>query len=104
MKKMTFFVLSLIWLTSGISGGYVAPVLHAAPKADVKFDAQLQPVNLNKAGIEELQTLQGIGPSLAGRIIKFREENGRFEKIEDLTKVSGIGPSKFEKIKAHVTL
>lgn len=84
--------------------GYETPVLHAAPKTDVKFEAQAQVVNINKATGEELQMLRGIGPALADRIVKHRETNGRFEKVEDLTNVSGIGQAKFQKFKDQVTL
>jgi competence protein ComEA len=104
MKKMTSFFVLLAILTLGISMGYDMPVLHAAPKADVKFETQAQPVNINKASAEELQTLRGIGPAMADRIMKYRETNGRFEKVEDLTNVAGIGQAKFQKLKDQVTL
>jgi comEA protein len=104
MKKIVSFMMFLAFLTLGNSLGYEMPVLHAAPQADVKFEAQAQPVNINKASAEELQMLRGIGPALADRIVKYRETNGRFEKVEDLTSVSGIGPAKFQKFKDQVTL
>lgn len=50
------------------------------------------PIDVNHAGSEELQTLNGIGPALARRIIDYRSENGTFRTIEELTLVSGIGP------------
>lgn len=56
-------------------------------------------VNINKATKEELDTLPGIGPSTANKIISYREENGDFKNIEEIKEVSGIGESKFEKIK-----
>lgn len=55
-------------------------------------------VNINTAGSAELQTLTGIGPSMADRIISHREENGRFASAEDLTQVSGIGEKTLSKI------
>lgn len=63
-----------------------------------------QPVNLNSAGIEELSTLKGIGPVTAKKILDFRSENGPFQSIEQLKDVSGIGDSKFEKLKDQVTV
>lgn len=55
-------------------------------------------VNINTADIEELTRLPGIGPSIARRIIEFREENGPFSRPEDIMNVRGIGPSRFEQI------
>ncbi len=61
-------------------------------------------VNINTANQSELETLPGIGESIAGRIIEYREQNGKFQKIEDLQNVKGIGDSKFAKIKELVTV
>ena len=48
-------------------------------------------IDLNTAGAEELKTLSGVGDVLAGRIVAYREENGPFRRVEELTKVNGIG-------------
>ena len=56
-------------------------------------------ININKATQTELETLPGIGPSIALKIISYREEQGDFTNIEDIKNISGIGDSKFEKIK-----
>lgn len=56
-------------------------------------------VNINTATQTELETLPGIGPSTALKIIKYREENGSFKKIEDIQQVNGIGDAKFNGIK-----
>lgn len=61
-----------------------------------------QKVNLNKASIEELKTLNGIGDSKAASIISYREEQGYFQKIEDIKNVSGIGEATFEKLKDEI--
>lgn len=61
-------------------------------------------VNINKATQTELETLPGIGPSLADRIISYREQNGKFKKIEDIKNVAGIGDSKFENIKDFIKI
>lgn len=56
-------------------------------------------VNINTANATELQTLSGVGPSMAQSIIDERTENGPFTSIDDLMRVSGIGEKKFAKIK-----
>lgn len=68
---------------------------------DVK---QNKSININKADINELQTLNGIGESLAQSIIKYREENGNFKTIEDVKNVPGIGENKFENIKENIKI
>ena len=67
-------------------GMLVAPVfLMAAEK-----------INLNTATLQELMTLERIGPKHAQSIIDYRQTYGSFEKIEDIMKVKGIGPKTFE--------
>ena len=61
-------------------------------------------VNINKASSEELQELDGIGEALAENIIAYRENNGKFKNIEDIKNVSGIGDSKYEKIKDNIKI
>lgn len=61
-------------------------------------------VNINTATQNELDELPGIGPAIAQRIIEYREENGNFQKIEDLQNVKGIGDAKYEEIKESVTV
>ena len=61
-------------------------------------------VNINTATQNELDELPGIGPVIAQRIIEYREENGDFQKIEDLQNVKGIGDAKYEEIKESVTV
>jgi len=60
------------------------------------------PINLNRASAAELETLTGIGPVLAARIVSYRKVNGPFILLEDLQKVSGIGTSTFAKIKSKI--
>lgn len=61
-------------------------------------------ININTATKEELLTLSGVGETKAEAVIKYREENGKYENIEDIKKVSGIGDSLFEKIKDNITV
>ena len=61
-------------------------------------------VNINEAMQTELEELPGIGPSLASRIIEYREQNGDFKKIEELQNVKGIGDAKYNDLKDKVTV
>lgn len=60
-------------------------------------------LSLNRAGAAELDTLPGIGPALAQRIVRYRETNGVFRKAEDLLKVPGIGPAKWRELRDLVS-
>jgi len=62
------------------------------------------PVNLNTADAELLQTLPGIGPRTAERIIQYRETAGRFGSAEEIQNVKGIGPKKYEALRALITV
>jgi competence protein ComEA len=61
-------------------------------------------ININTASSFELETLPGIGPTIAQRIIEHRETNGPFLAIEDIVNVSGIGPGIYERIKDLITV
>ena len=63
---------------------------------------KISTVNINTATQTELETLPGIGPSLALNIINYRKENGKFSSIEDIKNVSGIGEAKYENIKKYI--
>lgn len=75
-------------------------------KAEINIDLKEDngKININTASKEELTTLPGVGESKAEAIIKYREDNGNYEKIEDIKNVSGIGESAFEKIKDNITV
>ena len=61
-------------------------------------------VNVNTAGVEELTLLPKVGPTVAGRIIEFREENGAFKATEELMLVKGIGEKTFDHLEPYVSL
>ena len=63
-----------------------------------------QPVNINTAGVDELDKIPGIGPTAAQKIIEYRTANGPFIRIEDLLKVPGIGPTILDEIRGQVTV
>jgi competence protein ComEA len=62
------------------------------------------PVDLNAAGAAELERLPGIGPSLAERIVAFRELNGRFSRVDDLLDVAGMNEHKLEGLAPYVVM
>ena len=61
-------------------------------------------VNINIAGVALLETLPGIGPSLAAAIVEHRERFGRFVEVDDLAGVAGIGPAKLERLRPLVVV
>lgn len=61
-------------------------------------------ININKASITELKQITGIGESTANKIIDYRDNVGKFKKIEDIKEVKGIGDSKYESIKDKITI
>jgi len=61
-------------------------------------------VDLNKATVQELVKIKGIGQKYAERIVAYRGNNGKFAKIEDIMKIKGIGKKKFESIKDHISV
>ena len=80
-------------------------VAQTAAKADAgKTTGTAEKVNINKATVEQLMEIKGIGQSYAERIVEYREKNGPFEKIEDIMNVKGIGEKKFEAIKGLITI
>jgi competence protein ComEA len=61
-------------------------------------------VNINLAGQRELEELPGIGPTLAERILSYREKKGGFKSVDELKQVSGIGEKKFEELRDYIEI
>jgi competence protein ComEA len=74
----------------------------SAPPATAAGGATPAIVHLNSATVEQLDGLDGIGPSLAARIVAWRSEHGGFHTIDDLGEVSGIGPARLEALRGRV--
>lgn len=77
-----------------------------ANKNDQKADqnAEKERININSADEKTLRSLPGIGPTYAKRIIKYRNENGGFETIDELKEIRGIAQKRLEKLKPFVKL
>jgi competence protein ComEA len=61
-------------------------------------------LDLNSATAQDLEALPGVGPALAQRIVDYRQKHGPFIKVDDLEKVSGIGPKKLEQIRPSLVI
>lgn len=61
-------------------------------------------VNINTASAEQLTFLPRVGPALAGRIVEFRDSNGKFKATDELILVRGIGEGTYELLKPYVTI
>lgn len=80
-------------------------IITASSQADSSSDSTSQTkIGLNLATVEQLDSLSGIGPVIAKRIVDYRETHGRFTKIDQLMEVEGIGSKKFNQIKDRVLL
>ena len=74
------------------------------PSIPMFVPASVEKININTASASKLESLPGIGPSLAKKIVEFREAHGPFVTIEDLLNVSGIGQAKLEGIRDLITI
>ena len=79
------------------------PVEVAGVVVPLEF-SRAGPLDLNRATVEELVELPGIGPVLAERIVAFREEHGPFRSVEDLLQVPGIGEATLEALRPYITV
>jgi len=94
----------ILYIFSGIDSSNMVEVIAIGNsetiESNITNDNGL--ININTCTQVELETLDGIGPSTAKKIIDYREENGRFKKIEDIQNVSGIGEATFNNIKNDI--
>lgn len=77
---------------------------NASTTNEISESTKTSKININTATQAQLETLPGIGPSTATKILAYRKETGKFSKVEDIKEVSGIGNAKFEKIKDYITV
>lgn len=80
-------------------------IIYEDEKQSIKNDNDINSkVSINEADLNKLMEVSGIGQSKAQSIIEYRDKNGKFNSIEDIKNVSGIGESLFEKIKDYITI
>lgn len=77
----------------------VGGVRNSAGKAVAKKITSSNPLDINRATLSQLDTLPGIGPVTAQRIITYRSKVGRINSLDELTKISGLGGAKFEELR-----
>lgn len=76
----------------------------AGPSPPLELKESAEPVELNSASFAELLRLPGIGPTLAERIIAYRERNGPFRSLEELLQVRGIGPKLLRRLEGRIRI
>jgi competence protein ComEA len=115
MKKQGVFILLIVMIVfaSILIGFFLgrntgrSPIqISKLPEASTSADGT-QPagkININTATVEELQKIPGIGAVLAQRIVDFRNENGPFELVTELTRVTGIGLDRLTQIMDYITV
>ena len=79
----------------------IGPVSALAQKSG---PASTEKINLNTATVEQLQSLPGIGPSIAKSIVDHRAKVGKFNRIEEIINVKGVGEKRFQKIKDRLAV
>jgi competence protein ComEA len=96
--RLLFVVLGLLAIAVAV------PAAQKGPAARGAAATASAPLNLNTATQAQLESLPGIGPAAAQRILEYRQKNGSFKKIEDLMNVKGIGEKSFLKLKPLITV
>ena len=101
--------LSLVNLAARVADGQQVHVPRVGEKVAQKSSTAVprspsSPLNINTATAAELEQLPGIGPSLAARIVQYRQEHGPFRTVDALLLVSGIGPATLDRIRPLITV
>jgi|WetSurMetagenome_2_1015567.scaffolds.fasta_scaffold203652_2 competence protein ComEA len=98
------FVLAIMIFIFAISASFSFAEGNAKGEPSKAAVQNAAKININKATVDQLKEINGIGESYAKGIVAYREKNGPFKKIEDIKEVKGIGDKLFEKIKDQITI
>jgi competence protein ComEA len=90
--------------TGAVATSAAAPGAGGSGGPGATAGAASAPVNLNSATEEQLDTLDGVGPATAQKILEYRQQHGGFSSVDDLANVSGIGAKRLEALRAQVTV
>jgi competence protein ComEA len=102
MRKNLLFTLLLVLSLTFVA--FMNIQAQGTSPASPKATSEAKKVNINTASLDELTSLPGIGPKTAEKIVAWRQENGKFQKPEDLMAVKGIGEKKFARLKNLITV
>jgi len=100
---MTGSLLALLLVLSHPTAPVTSPSAYATMQ-EARPAAPAQSVNVNTATATQFEALPGIGPSMAQRIVAYRDKNGPFKKLEDLMNIQGIGEKSFLKLRPFLTM
>jgi len=100
VKKIVTAILAVLLLAPGIATAADKKSAQAQPASSTK--ALPQKLDLNRASLEELVGVPGIGPRMAQAIVDLRLKKGSFKQVEDLLEVTGIKKKKFASIAGHL--
>jgi comEA protein len=115
-RQRLWTVIIVLLVAVIVSGGIVAWQRYSPPHTieislptptepnEVNQQEQPQKIDINRAETWLLEALPGIGPSKAQAIIDYRQQNGGFKHITEITRVEGIGPAIYEQIKDLITV
>lgn len=95
--RMIIAALLAVGLTAGVTSAQESARTPAQKPAAAA-------VNLNTASVAQLESLPGVGPAMAQRIVEYRQQSGGFKKIEELMNVRGIGEATFLKLKELIVV
>ena len=97
MKNITKSAVAFGLILAFVAVTLVSAATHPQPLSQDK-------ININTASVSELQQLPRVGAKVAQRIVDYREKHGKFQRIEEIMKVQGIGEKTFEGLKDQITV